>query len=405
MTAWLNIVGIGEDGVDNLGQEARRLIENAELLVGGNRHLAMDNGNKAKKIAWPKPFQPLIETLGCHAQRRVVVLASGDPSFYGVGSLLVQQFGIDAVKIYPSPSAYSLAAGRLGWHLQDVETLSVHGLPVEKLNMFMQPSAKLLILSHDRESPCRVCELLTRHGFGKSDVAVLEHLGGARERIVKLTAKDVKTDAFADLNTIAVKCISDTNRVETPRLPGLPDEVFEHDGQITKREIRAITLAKLSPNLNECLWDVGAGCGSIGIEWMRCSRGGQAVAIERNKERTEKLLRNARFLGVPDIQLVCGAAPNALADLPTPDTIFIGGGVQTKGVVELCWNTLNPGGKLVINVVSIEGQQVLYDWHQRIGGELIRINIEQATSIGQLKAFKPQMSVMQLFVKKPGKSP
>jgi precorrin-6Y C5,15-methyltransferase (decarboxylating) len=360
---------------------------------------------RAERLVWRRP---LIDTLGDIAAwrgRRVTVLASGDPLWYGVGAVLARHFPIDEMTIVPQPGAFSLAAARLGWAIEDCIALSLHGRPCDSLNLHLAPHARLLLLSHDGNTPRIVAALLAASGWGPSRMAVFEHLGGEREAVLHGTADSWVERRAANLNTIAIECLPGRGARPLSRLAGLPDDAFEHDGQLTKREVRAMTLARLAPLPGETLWDIGAGCGSIAIEWLRAGAG-VAIAVERNEARAAMIARNAARLGVPGLRIVVGRAPDALADLPPPNAVFAGGGIGDPGLLGEAWAALRPGGRLVANVISIEGERVVLDWRARQGfqagggGELTRIAISRAESIGAHHAWRPLMPVTQLFAAK-----
>lgn len=300
----------------------------------------------------------------------------------------------------PAPSAFSLAAARLGWSLAEVETLTLHGRPLELLHPSVLPGAKLLVLSEGGGTPGRVARLLCERGYGESRLVVLEHMGGAREEVHEGTAADWAEREIADLNTIAVDCVAGPEAALLPRTPGLPDAAFRHDGQLTKREVRAATLAALAPVPGQRLWDVGAGCGSIAVEWMRAAPRAEAVAIERNRERVAMIAANASALGTPKLEIVAGAAPAALEGLGAPDAVFIGGGLTTEGLLEACWSALQPGGRLVANAVTLEGEQALVAWRSRIGGDLVRIAVSRAEPVGPFTGWRPLMPVTQFQAQK-----
>ena len=329
------------------------------------------------------------------------MLATGDPTCYGVGSILAERFGREAVRIIPAPSAFSLARARLGWAAQAVETLSLHGRPLALVQPFIQPGARLLALSANASTPAEVARLLRERGYGGSRLTVLSHLGGENERIHAATADSYRSgDAAADLNTLAIECVADPGIPSIPRTPGLADELYEHDGQLTKREIRAITLAALGPAPGQLLWDVGAGCGSVGIEWMRTHPRCRAIAIEPDGRRLEMIAANSAALGVPGIEVVNGRAVAALEGLSPPDAVFVGGGITEPDLLERCWAALAPGGRLVANVVSVEGEAVLDRWHRSHGGSLTRIAVTRCEPLGRLRGWRPMMPVTQLVSNK-----
>ncbi|MBV4486475.1 precorrin-6y C5,15-methyltransferase (decarboxylating) subunit CbiE [Pseudomonas sp. SWRI153] len=400
MTPWLTVVGIGEDGFGGLGKNARRALMNASRIVGGQRQLdLLPVCIRAEQQLWPTPFSlaPVLEQRG----KAVCVLASGDPMFYGVGASLARLVSGDEMLILPAPSSCSLAAARLAWPLQDVVTLSLVARPLAALNAQLFSGVRLLLLSNDGKSPAAVAQLLRERGFGPSRMSVLEHLGSSAERRVDGTANDWNNPVVADLNVIAIECLTDANTPRLSRLAGLPDSAFRHDGQLTKREVRAITLARLAPTPGELLWDVGAGSGSIGIEWMRAHPSCRTLAIEADEGRQQLIEHNRDALGVPGLQLIRGKAPQALAGLERPDAIFIGGGVTREGVFETCWEHLKPGGRLVANAVTLQSEVTLMQWREQYGGELTRIHVAQAQPLGEFDTWRQALPITLLDLVKP----
>jgi precorrin-6Y C5,15-methyltransferase (decarboxylating) len=396
----VTVVGVGADGWKGLSVAAQVAVRSAEVLIGSARQLALVESD-ATKVTWPSPMLPAIPgLLEEHAGRRVCVLASGDPMFFGVGSTLTRLLGPQALTVIPHVSSVSLACARLGWPVEETEVLSLVGRPVEALRLSVRPELRLLVLSADGTTPARIAELLRDQGFGPSRMTVFEELGGAGEYRRSGTALSWRPEPVGALNLVAVECRAAPGAVLLPSGPGLPDSAFEHDGQLTKREVRAVTLATLAPLPGELLWDVGAGSGSIGIEWLRTDPSRRAIAVEPVAERAERITRNARTLGVPGLQLIVGKAPEALAGLPTPDAIFVGGGVTGDGVLEACWSALRPGGRLVANAVTLDSEAVLAEWHGSVGGTLTRIEISRATPIGGFTGWRPMMPVTQWVVKK-----
>jgi precorrin-6Y C5,15-methyltransferase (decarboxylating) len=392
---WLSVVGIGEDGLDGVSAAGRRLIDTADLLAGGERHLALIPDDGRERLPWPVPFSAGLDQLLKHRGRRVCVLASGDPMSYGIGATLARRIPPAEMIVIPAPGAFDLACARMGWARAEVETLTLHGRPLALLHAYIQPGARLLILSENGTTPAAVADLLTHRGYGQSQITVLERMGGPQER-----RRDWNEPDIADLNTIAVECIADPGAPLLPRSPGLPDEAFHHDGQLTKREVRAATLAALAPVPGQLLWDVGAGCGSIAIEWMRHHPACRAVAIEPRRDRLALIAANAESLGCPQLTIVEGKAPAALASLGTPNAVFIGGGITAPGLFETCWQALPPGGRLVANAVTLEGEQVLTSAYTRLGGSLTRIAISRAEPIGPFSGWRPFMPVTQLALLK-----
>ncbi|GAA3040643.1 precorrin-6y C5,15-methyltransferase (decarboxylating) subunit CbiE [Streptosporangium longisporum] len=393
-TGPVTVVGIGADGWAGLPEAARRELHAAEVLMGGARQLALVPESGAERVTWPSPLLPALPGLiASHRGRRICVLASGDPMFHGIGTTLVRLLGADRVRVLPHPSSASLACARLGWALDRVEVVSLVARPAEVLHPAVHDGLRVLVLGADGRTPATVAALLVARGYGASSVTVLERLGAAEERVVTGTAAGWSLPAAHDLNVVAVECRADTGTVALPRLPGLPDEAFEHDGQLTKREVRAVTLSRLAPAPGELLWDVGAGAGSIGVEWMRAHPDNRAVAVESHPGRAAAIARNAAALGVPGLEVVTGAAPAALAGLERPDAVFIGGGVTLPGVVEACWEALRPGGRLVANAVTVESEAVLASRHGELGGELVRLAVSRAAPVGGFTGWRPMMPV------------
>jgi precorrin-6Y C5,15-methyltransferase (decarboxylating) len=401
MKPWLSVIGIGEDGLTGLSAAARTLVETAETLVGGARHLAMTPPGNAERLVWQHPLTDTLAAIAARRGSRVAVLASGDPMWYGVGSLVTRHFPREEMTILPQPSAFSLAAARLGWPIAECAMLSLHGRPLDTLRLHLAPHRRALLLSEDGATPRKVARLLTVLGWGPSRLTVFEHLGGGREAMLSEEAQNWGERQTADLNTIALECRAGPAAQPLSRIAGLPDDAFEHDGQLTKREMRAMTLASLAPLTGESLWDIGAGCGSVAIEWLRASEGGAAVAIERQPDRAAMIARNAAALGVPCLRIVAGPAPQALAGLDPPDAIFVGGGIGEPELLPALWNALRPRGRLVANVVSLAGERVLLDWQARRGGTLTRIAVSHAAPLGMQQAWRPLLQVTQFAAAKP----
>ena len=400
MSPWLTVVGIGEDGFKGLGRNARHALLRASRIIGGQRQLdLLPVCICGERELWPSPFS--LEPLLARRFEPVCVLASGDPMFYGVGASLARQVAADELLILPAPSSVSLAAARLGWPLQDVVTLSVVARPVVALNAHLASGVRLLVLSNDGQSPTAIAALLRASGFGPSRLSVFEHLGGAAERRIDGHAESWQDPAIAALNLVAIDCLADANTPRLSRLAGLPDSAFKHDGQLTKRDVRAMTLARLAPTPGELLWDVGAGSGSIGIEWMRAHPSCRALAIEADAGRQQLIEHNRDALGVPGLQLIRGSAPQALAGLEAPDAIFIGGGVTRDGVLDTCWQHLRPGGRLVANAVTLQSEMTLMAWRAQHGGELTRIHVAQAQPLGDFDTWRQALPITLLEVLKP----
>ncbi|MFT4162783.1 precorrin-6y C5,15-methyltransferase (decarboxylating) subunit CbiE [Shinella sp.] len=393
---WLTIVGIGEDGLAGLGDEAKAAIAAAEMVFGGARHLELaDAAIRGERHAWLSPFERSVEAVLAARGRPVAVLASGDPFFHGVGVTLCRRIARADMRVFPAPSSFSLAAARLGWALQDTACVSLHGRPIDLIRPHLHPGSRILALTSDSDGPAALAALLAESGFGASRLTVLEALGGTRERVSSHRADSFFLADANMLNVCAVEVVAGEGARILPYTPGLDDGLFEHDGQITKREVRALTLSALAPRYGELLWDIGAGSGSIGIEWMLADPSLRAIAIEGHPERTARIRCNARGFGVPGLSVVEGTAPDALAGLAAPDAIFIGGGGSGAGVMEAALAGLKPGGRLVANAVTTEMEAVLLARHARLGGSLIRIDIARAAPVGQMTGWRPAMPVTQ----------
>lgn len=393
----ITVIGIGEDGYDGLSPIARKIIENASIIFGGTRHIAMLPGsNTATQNKWITPFEanlPLIEDC---LDQNPVVLASGDPMYFGVGNTLIKYFGPEPIYAIPSPSSISLAASRLGWPLAECDVITLHGREPETLRAHLRPHGKLIALSADGSTPALVAVMLCEAGFDQSRMSVCERLGGPEERITTQTAgtwqstdtsmPDVKS--VDPLNLIMIDLEAGPKANPLPIGPGLPDDAFIHDGMITKSEIRAQTLSSLAPFAGGVLWDLGAGCGSISIEWMRLR--GKAVAIERDAERCAMIKKNALRLGVPGLVIEQSTIEDAIAfadRLPRPDAIFIGGGITSNGLLEACWKLLPAHGRLVANTVTLEGEEKLLRFYNENGGTLSRLSVSRLVPRGNFRGW------------------
>ena len=397
---WLSIVGIGEDGVEGLTPIARNLVQAAEMVFGGQRHLVLAAsliGGVARP--WRSPFERAVEEVLAHRGRQVCVLASGDPFVYGVGSVLLRHVDPRETLTVPALSTFSLAAARLGWALPETTQLSLHGRALDLVRPHLQPGARVLALTSDGEGPIALARLLADTGFGTSRMTVLEALGGPRERLRATTAAGFDLGDVEPLNIVAIEVEASPGARVLARTSGLSDELFEHDGQITKREIRAMTLAALSPRRGELLWDVGAGAGSVAIEWMLADPSLRAIAIEARSDRAARIRRNAAAFGVPGLEVIEGVAPAAFAGLAQPDALFIGGGAA--GALDAAIGALRPGGRLVVNAVTVETEALLMARHATFGGELTRVAIARVEPMGGMQAWRPALPVTQWVWEKP----
>ncbi|MFI7546671.1 precorrin-6y C5,15-methyltransferase (decarboxylating) subunit CbiE [Actinoplanes sp. NPDC049599] len=417
--AGLTVVGIGADGWPGLSGTATAALTSAQVIFGSSRQLALLPPNvEGDRVPWPSPLLPALPgLLDANRGRRLAVLASGDPMLHGIGATLVKLLGAPAVRVVPHPSSVSLAAARLGWPLPETDVLSLVTAPVEELHPLVHPGRKILILSSGAKTPAAVAALLTSRGYGDSTVTILAQLGAPTETTRSGPASSLDLTDVDPLNVVAVACSAGAAPPPQPKpggvfaapersgprplVPGLPDAVYESDGQLTKREVRAVTLALLGPQPGELLWDVGAGSGSIAIEWMRTHRDCRAVAVESSAERAGRIVRNAAALGVPKLRVVEGRAPGALAGLPAPDVVFIGGGVTRDGVVDAALAALPAGGRLVANAVTLESEAVLAAWYAKLGGELTRLAVQRAAPVGGFTGWRAMMPVTIWSVTKP----
>jgi precorrin-6Y C5,15-methyltransferase (decarboxylating) len=396
MPRWLSIIGIGEDGVTGLSATARGLIAVAEIVFGGERHIDLAASLiRKEKRPWPSPFDGAVDEVLQHRGRQVCVLASGDPFHYGVGTVLARRIDAREMNVLPAPSAFSLAAARLGWSLQQTVLLSVHGRDLDLVRPHLQPGARILALTSGGDGPAALAKLLASSGFGASRLSVFEALGGPRERARATTAASFDFATVDPLNTVAIEVAAAPDARVLARAPGLPDALFEHDGQITKREIRAVTISSLAPRRGELLWDIGAGAGSVAIEWMLTDPAMRAVAVEKRLERIGRIRRNAAAFGVPGLEVVVDAAPAAFAKLAPPDAIFIGGGVSDPGMLDDAANAVRRGGRLVVNAVTLGSEALLLTRHAALGGELMRIAITRSGPIGDKAGWRPALPVTQ----------
>ncbi len=390
---WLHIVGIGEDGLDGLTPATRAVVEAADVIVGGDRHHGLSGQVGAERLAWPSPFDAMIKTIEGLKGRRVVVLVTGDPLWFSVGARIGRVIDPSEIVYHPQLSAFQLASARMGWSLADVETLTVHGRPVEQMIAFIQPDARLLILTTGAETPAQIASFLTERGFGGSKMSVLAAMGGADEQRFDGIAESWSHEVPA-FNTLAVDCVAAPDAALLPRVPGLADVLFQSDGTMTKQEVRAATLAKLMPMRGALLWDIGCGSGSVAIEWMRAARYARAIGIEPRDDRRTMAGANALALGTPKLELVAGTAPDALGELAAPDAIFIGGGLSRE-TFEAAWAALRPLGRLVTNAVTLESEAEIMRLSEQFGGELVRLSVQRAEPVGRMTGWRPSMPVTQ----------
>jgi precorrin-6Y C5,15-methyltransferase (decarboxylating) len=404
MTApWLAIVGIGEDGVAGLTQAARALVRDAGLVVGGTRHLALAGSLiRGDLLAWPSPLADAFPAILARRGSPVAVLASGDPFCHGIGPHLAALVPAAEMVCHPGLSAFALARARLGWAAEAVATLSLCGRPLALLAPLLQPGGRVLALSADATTPAAIAALLAERGFGAATLHVLEAMGGPRERHRTASAAGFALDGIDPLNVVALELGAPADaRAAIPLSAGVPDDWFAHDGQFSRREMRAVTLSSLRPTRGALLWDVGAGSGAIGIEWMLRHPANRAIAIESDPDRAARIPRNADRLGVPGLHVVTASAPAALAGQPAPDAVFLGGGAHRPGVIQAAWAALRPGGRLVANAVTLETETALLAARAQLGGSLLRVGLERLDSVGTMHAYRPAMTVTQWSAEKP----
>jgi precorrin-6B C5,15-methyltransferase / cobalt-precorrin-6B C5,C15-methyltransferase len=397
----VTVVGIGADGWAGLTEPARDALHAAAAIAGSPRQLALLPDLPARRVPLPSPLLEHLDDL-VRDNPGLCVLASGDPTLHGIGATLARRLGPAAVRILPGVSSVTLACARLGWPQQEVTVVSLVNQPPETVLAALQPGARLLVLCRDRQTPAQAAHLLTQAGWGGSELVVLEQLGGPAERVSgPQPAAHLTGAGLDDLCVLAVTARPGRGGLPAGRSPGLPDDAFETDGQITRRELRALALAVLRPGPGRLLWDVGAGSGSVGIEWMRADSLARAVAVETRPDRAARIGRNAMALGVPGLQVITGTAPAALAGLPEPDAVFIGGGLTAGGMIEACWQRLPVGGRLVAHSVTMESETLLHRWQQAKGGELVKLAVSYLEPLGSFTTWRPALPVTQWQVTKP----
>jgi len=416
----LAVIGMGEDGFAGLGAAAQQALAGAERIYGGARHLALLPAEFAVKgQVWIKPFLANIAIIRAaraqNPQMKLAVIASGDPMFFGAGASLAQAFGAAELQIFPHAGAFSYAAARLGWPLQSADCLSAHGRPLNAVLRWAADKARLLVLANNGQSPALLAQALVARGFAASRLSVMEHLGGPAEAIYQASAAELAESRreFADLNIIGAECAADAPGGGLPLFTALPDSAFWHDGQLTKQPVRAAVLAALAPKRGELLWDIGAGNGSIGLEWLRLGREAKLLAVERHAGRCANILKNADYLGLAAPALICGEAAACLAGLKAgaatlgapvpagpPDAVFIGGGARNYALLEQCFAALKPGGRLAANAVTLEGEAAFMRFASRHNGELRRFAVQNMDRLGGCHILRPALPVTFLLCPK-----
>lgn len=397
---WLDIIGIGEDGVDGLTPAALERLKAAEIIIGGDRHHTLAPNPAAIRVKWPSPFDAMIDEMKSHRGRALVVLVTGDPLWYSVGARITRAIPAREIRFHPQISSFQWAACRMGWSMADLETVTIHGRADSQILPHLAPKIRMLVLTQNSESPGAVAQLLCDRGFGESRMTVLAALGGSREQRFDGVAS-TWSHIVPDFHLLAIECYAGEGARWYPRTGGLPDDAFISDSQITKQDIRAVTIAKLAPYPDAMLWDIGAGCGSVSIEWMRAARGALSIAIEPKAARAGMIRQNAAALGAEKISVIEADAPAGLEGLATPDAVFIGGGLGTDGVFDEAWAALRPGGRLVANVVTLESEAILTGLHQKFGGDLVRLSVQKSEPVGPYRGWRTAMPVTQWCVIKP----
>ncbi len=397
----IEVVGIGAAGWDSLALPEQALLLRARRVLGGSRHLDLLPAVPGQeRTPWPTDLRDALPALMAgHEDEPVVVLASGDPLVAGVGSTLVDLFGADAVRVHPHVSSVALAAARMGWSFESYAVVRLRGDDVDLLRRELYDGRRVLVLARDARTPGEVATLLVEAGYGESLLTVLGDLGSATESRREITAS-VWTGTAPDLHVLAVSCVAGPSASPGSLAPGLPDTTFDHDGQLTKRDVRASALAHLQPRPGQLLWDIGAGAGSVALEWLRSHPTCRAIAVEQQAPRVKRIMANAAALGVPGLQPVLGSAPEVLAGLPAPDAVFVGGGASQQ-TLDVAWAALRPGGRLVVHAVTQETEMLLASWWRGHGGELTRIAVEHLESIGRSHGWKPARAVVQWSCVKP----
>ena len=398
---WLSIVGVGEDGFDRLSEPAKHLVEQAEVLVSSQRIFDLLGHHNKEQLTWGGNFSATVKKIISLKPRKVCILATGDPMFFGIGSTLTRYVNADETEVVPLTSVFSLICAKLMWSQREAVAVSLHGREINSLLRFLHPGAKLVLLSYDEKTPEQVAELLCQTGYAKSKLHILEHLGGKKETISQTTADEFALTNISGFNTIALECIAERPTLPISRTPGLADHYFSSDGVMTKKHVRALTVSSLAPKPGEILWDLGAGSGTIAIEWLRCVERTKAYAIEQLPERIEYIRQNANSLGTPELNIIESVAnPQNLANLPEPDAIFIGGGSSDYELIRYCWDRLKPNGRLVINSVSVDAELNLLKAVKEFGGGLSRIAIEHLQALGKQQAWKPERTISHYYVQK-----
>lgn len=394
-TPWLSIIGLGEDGPDGLSAASRNALAAAEIVMGPPRHLELLGKTDAERIAWPVPFSDGIEKLLTLRGRRVAMLVSGDPFWFGAGASVVKHLERSEWASYPVASIFSLAASRLGWSLQDTLCIGLHATPFERLRRDLANGLRAIVLLRDGAAVSELADYLSTQGFGDSRLHILEALNGPRERVRSVKVGETLPEDIQHLVCVGLEVTGDGAAM--PLSSGRPDSWFDNDGQITKRPVRALTLSALAPKAGEHLWDIGGGSGSISVEWCLSHPKTRATVIETREDRAERIRDNARKFGLDRMKVVCSKAPDGLENLDLPDAVFIGGGLNDK-LLEMLVKLLPKGTRIVANSVTLESDSVLTQWQEKLGGDLMRIELSSLSSIGPRRGWKAAYPLVQWSV-------
>ena len=404
MSEKIKLIGIGDDGFEGLSKKVQSIILDAEIIIGGLRHLSMVPEVVAKKISWSKDLKQDIKKINGYKSKKICILASGDPLFYGMGRLLLEHYSISEVEVIPSPSSLSLCCARIGYNIKDIEVVSLHGREFDHIIKYIQPNNRIFVLSHDKSTPIRIIELLNKLRFEDSNLYIFENIGGENETITKKRVNEPINEKFSDLNSILIECISNKDSIYYLNFTGIADNEFENDGQITKSEIRAITISQLEPMEKSTLWDIGGGSGSISIEWSKIHKNTTISIVEKNKKRIQFIKNNIKKFGINNITIIENIAPKILYDMDRPNRIFIGGGLSNLDGMEIIQKSINsllPSGILVANGVTTETELLLFNIYKKYGGELSRYSTSNIKRVGNLHAWDQKMQVTQWkYIKK-----
>ena len=404
MSEKIKLIGIGDDGFEGLSKKVQSIILDAEIIIGGLRHLSMVPEVVAKKISWSKDLKQDIKKINEYKSKKICILASGDPLFYGIGRLLLEYYSISEVEVIPSPSSLSLCCARIGYNIKDIEVVSLHGREFDDIIKYIQPNNRIFVLSHDKSTPIRIIELLNKLRFEDSNLYIFENIGGENETITKKRVNEPINEKFSDLNSILIECISNKDSIYYPNFTGIADNEFENDGQITKSEIRAITISQLEPMEKSTLWDIGGGSGSISIEWSKIHKNTTISIVEKNKKRIQFIKNNIKKFGINNITIIENIAPKILYDMDRPNRVFIGGGLSNLDGMEIIQKSINsllPSGILVANGVTTETELLLFNIYKKYGGELSRYSTSNIKKVGNLHAWDQKMQVTQWkYIKK-----